>query len=324
MPASAQNARSTAMPPPSKDATRRTLAERAGEIPRSASTAPGSRAYSGAVKPTSLANAGRQPSLSSSTSSMRPPSVNSQRNISNGSFSSSVSSNSRPPSAQSFRPQTAMGNPRIQKPPINQFRPSTAMETYNTGPGAGFSRKRKGKPQFSLDPRGAPQMPAQMQRNVSHDTGMNYKSGWLGVPYRATSLRDVSISTAMSGLSLNDATPKPTVVQSLEVPLTPSQIPRLAPSLLAQSEASSPSKSTSKTPSKSPKKRASPQRFLTRDSNTLAAYETDNQLEQMDNMYSKLMETISGATTESNGLKEMVDVYKARSRLSSPIFAIQY
>jgi len=302
MSASANNARSTAMPPPASTVNRKTLVERAGETARPVSGVSSSRQVSAAVKATSLAGTARQASFSSSTSSMRPPTVNSMRNASNGSFSTSVSSGNRPPSSQYFRPQTAMSNSRIQKPVTNSVRPSTALETHNTGP---QSRKRKGMPQFSLDVDGTP-MPAQMQRNGSHDPIMNYASGWRSKPVYARAMRDISISTAIGQLSLDDATPRPASEAKSEVPLTPSHIPRLAHSVAQQPETPS--------PSKSPRKRAPNMSFLTRDSNTPVALDFEDMEHTISQSLSLFQESITGATAESQGLKDIISMYKGSSR----------
>jgi len=302
--ASANNARSSAMPPPTSTVNRKTLVERAGETVRPMSVASSSRQVSASVTATSLAGTARQASFSSSTSSMRPPSVNPMRNASNGSFSTSISSGSRPPSSQYFRPQTAMGSSRIQKPVTNSVRPSTSMEAHNTGPQA---RKRKGMTQFSLPVDGTP-IPAQMQRNGSQDPNMNYASIWGSKPTHARSGRVFSISTAMGQLSLEDATPRPASDAKSEVPLTPSQIPRLAHSVAQQPETPS--------PSKSPRKRAPTMSFLTRDSNTQVALDMQDIENTISQSLSLFQESITGATAESQSLKDIISVYKGSSRLT--------
>ena len=300
MSASANNARSSAMPPPSANGTRKTLAERAGEVPKSTQVTSNLRIASTAVRGVPLAGTSRQQSFSSSTSSMRPPSVNSSRNVSNGSFTSSVSSSSRPPS-QVYRPQTAMGNSKLQKPVANHVRPSTAMETHNSEFGP---RKRKGMTPFPLHSDGAPKTPAQMQSNGSRDPSTKYSSGWKSIPDIARSIRDFSLNTAMSQLSLNE--PAPTIASQVK-PETPSQIPRLAQSNAPQPEITS--------PSKSPKKAPQRLHFLTRESNTPVALDTDSRIEEL---FCQFKETMNGATTESNSLKDMVNLYKERSKLEYP------
>lgn len=296
------------MPPPPKNGIRKTLAERAGETAKPAPIPLSSRTASAAVKGVPLADTARQTSFSSSVSSMRPPSVTSMRNVSNNSFSSSVSAASRLPSSQFCRPQTALGNSRIQKPVPNSIRPSTAMETHNLGPN---SKKRKGMTNFPLDINGAPKPPAQMQRNGSYDPSMKYTSGWASTLHKARSFRDISLSTAMSRMSLDDPAPKTAPGAKPELPVTPSQIPRLAQPPTQQLEAPS--------PSRSPKKKAQAMQFLTRDSNTLAAWDSDSRLEEIiENHMAVFKESLSGATSESNSLKDMVNMYKARSKSTMP------
>ena len=287
--------------------------ERGGEIPKPASDAAKSRTVSGALKGVALNTLGRQTSFTSSASSMRPPSVTSMRNVSNGSFSSSVSSGTRPPSSHSHRPQTAMGNSRIQKPVTNPARPSTAMETHIAGPG---SKKRKGMSCFPLDVNGTPLRSTQMQRNGSYDPGMNYTSGWESTPETVRSVRNFSLSTAMSQMSLDDMGPRALSTAKPDLALTPSHIPRLAQSVAQRPETPS--------PSRSPKKIAQPLRFLTRESNTPVAWDTDSRLEEVETVCSQMKDQITGVTAESSSLRDMVNVYKARSRLTALLALTNY
>ncbi|SLM37617.1 kinesin-like protein klpa [Lasallia pustulata] len=134
--ASANNVRSSSMlPPPPGTATlkRKTLAERAGEPPRPAPAPPSSRPVSAAVKATAIAGVSRNASFSSSVSS-RAPSVSS-RNVSNSSFASSVGPSTRPPSAQSTRPQTSMAHGRssVQAPKPTPARPASSLDVQPSG-----------------------------------------------------------------------------------------------------------------------------------------------------------------------------------------------
>lgn len=155
-------------------------------------------------------------------------------------------------------------------------------------------------------------MPAQMQRNGSQDPRMNYASGWGSKSVYPLSMRNVSMNTAMSQLSLNDAIPQPAPETKSEVPVTPSQIPRLAHSVAKQSETPS--------PSKSPRKRAPALYFPTRDSNTPLALDIEDIEHTIEHTASQSLsvihESITGATAESQGLKDMISMYRASSRLT--------
>ena len=124
-------------------------------------------------------------------------------------------------------------------------------------------------------------------------------------PVNALSMRDISISTYLGSLHLNEEVPRSTPIVEPEVPLTPSHIPKLVPRP-ARSIQSSPSKSPQKKPPTLPQ-------FLTKETNVPIAWDTDQRLEEVEYMQKQLKEEIKGATAESNGLKEMTTVYKARS-----------
>lgn len=134
MSAAATNARSTMLPPPNNDRKRKTLAERAGEPSRPTPAPPSSRPVNAHVRATSLAGVARETSFSSSVSS-RPSSVASTRNTSGSSYSSSVGPGSRPPSSNSYRPQSAMSHPRFQRPVSSLNRPATSLEAHEEEPG---------------------------------------------------------------------------------------------------------------------------------------------------------------------------------------------
>ena len=314
--ASATNARSRSMLPPPGNLKRKTLAERGGETLRPAPAPPSSRPVHAAVRATSTAGANRQPSFSSSvSSSSRGPSVSSTRNVSSSSYSTSVGPGSRPPST---RPHTAMGAPRIQRPMgYSGYRSSSTMETYIDPPDAAKNAgSREGMTPISL----CSTEPSRTQ----------YVRG----------IRDVSLSTAMMMLSLDEqshpavnkelsctpshlprrvpcaltsvASPEPQAPQSVpkaevEAPYTPSHFPRHVPSVVLRPEYLSPSKSSRKNPKVI--------QFLTKDSNLTAptAWDTSGRLDDMEKMYTELKSKMSDTTTESNSLKEMTAIYKARS-----------
>ena len=289
------------MPPPTNNLKRKTLAERGGETLRPAPVPPSSRPVNAAVKATSIAGAHRVPSFSSSVSS-RTASGSSARSISNSSFSSSVGYGSRPPSAQASRPHTAMSmsNSRIQQPTPTHSRSSSSMEVH---PGTGVG-KRSGRTPFSSS---FNQCKEEIHPRIkgSYETLLSYSSTRASTPPAGRSLREISLNTAMGRLTLNQAlqdTPK----VFTETPHAPSQIPKRVSVTRNASEALSPSKPPQKTPKRLPQ-------FLSRFSNDTIAWDTEGRLEDMERMCSQFKEKIDGATTESNGLKDMVADYKSRS-----------
>ena len=123
------------------------------------------------------------------------------------------------------------------------------------------------------------------------------------------SIRDLSVSTAMNGLKMNDEIPQSIPMVDPEVPQTPSHIPKMVPR---------PTSSATPCPFKSAKKKTPvARRFLTKETNVELAWDTDQRLEEVEYMQRQLKEEIKGATAESNGLKEMTGVYKTRSMSSS-------
>ncbi len=304
MSASATNARTTAMPPPQNTniLKRKTLAERAGEPNgRPAPAPPSSRPVNSNIKTTSIAGISRESSLSSSVSS-RQTSGASTRNVSNSSYSSSVST--RPQSAQLYRPQSAMAaHSRLQKPISTFGRPATSLEVHEEERGiARTIGKRKGRIPLSSCPN--PPGP--------FDTLLSPK-------LRGRSIREFSmnsVTTKFNTLSLKSGPTQSTPKVDVEVPATPSQIPKLVPKVALPIETPSPSKSPKKAPRTS---RALPL-FLNRTSNeVIAAWDHDTRLEELENVCSEFKEKMDGATMESRSLQEIIKVYKIRSGLRSAI-----
>lgn len=295
------------MPPPSNNLKRKTLAERAGETARPAPAPPSSRPVNSYVRATSIAGAARDTSFSSSVSSSRPPSVASGRNVSNSSYSSSVGPGSRPPPVNSYRPQTAMGHSRIQRPTYTQSRPATSLEVHEEDPDATrVGGKRKGRGPFPSPLEEFPEYLKPPKLRGRNDTQMNCTASWESRPHNAKTPRETSLVIALNSLSLNGDIPQSAPKADAVLPPTPSQIPKLIPRAALPAETPSPSKSPKKTPKPLPL-------YLNRESNTLIAWDTDSRLEEVENMCSQFKEKMDGATTESNGLKEMITVYKIRS-----------
>ncbi|KAK4983453.1 kinesin-like nuclear fusion protein, partial [Elasticomyces elasticus] len=338
------------VPQPEPAPKRKTLAERAGEAPRSYPAAPpSSRPVNGAVKATVTAGV-RNTSNGSSVSS-RVPSTSS-RNASAGSSANGVSYNSRTPSsAGSYHAQTAMGQTRVtSSAPAPTPRPSTAMENNAlVGEQPGSLGKRKGTLPISISAFQPTDRLQLRKQRARHDLHGNYipnilsgKSGNVTASGLSQSqsqdssystkeqypFRDVSLSAAFSGLSLKpdalqqaihpddsmfDLRPTSEREKEPECPKTPSYIPKLAPKTPVLRKAVSHQHFT---PATRYKVRAdSPCKFeyLTRDSNTpTPAWDTKGRLEDMELLYSQLKTHLDSATTEKSSLEETMNLYKSR------------
>ncbi|KAH6664954.1 P-loop containing nucleoside triphosphate hydrolase protein [Halenospora varia] len=366
---SENNARAKAisrMPPPSlkhkltgsynepEAKQRKTLAERAGESRSIATATPGPRPV---MRGTTLVGAGRSlvstassfssmrnPSFSSSISS-RTPSVSS-RNTSNGSFSSSIGpGHGRSASANVGRPQSSIFSQSTNSRPTSTLpkaRPATASEQYSEEDD-GSGGKRKGMQDLALVPYPLPSSP-DSSTIQSEKLRMRHSTASLR---SMNSNRDVSVSTAMSRLSIDDREPsqrgrrqadstemklpsKPTLAHKasfsssfrrsrnqtsenmLVLYQTPSgdSVAPQTPSRIPRSK----SLAVLRTPSKSSKSSQNKSLILTRDSNndSLTAWDVRGRLEDMEAMYFDLKDKMDGTSMERNGLEEAVTVYKAR------------
>ena len=281
------------MPPPQNTNVlkRKTLTERAGEpTGRPAPAPPSSRLPNAGAKAMFITGTSRDSSSSSSLS--RQTLGASARNVSNSSFSSSVST--RPPSAQLHRPQSAMAaHSRIQRPVSAIGRPATSLEVHEEEPGiARTIGKRKGRVPLSSCPN-PPGHPYTL-----HSPKIRGRS------FRGCSLG--SLDSKFKTLSLKSEPPQSTPKVDVKFPATPSHIPKRVPPLVVPAETQSPSKSPKKTPKALPL-------FLNRTSNEVIAWDHEVRLEEVDNMALQLKEQVDGATMESRNLKEMTSVYKLRS-----------
>ena len=303
MSASAMNARPMSMPPPQNvnALKRKTLAERAGEpTGRPAPAPPSSRPINAHVRATSIAGLSRDSSLSSSVSS-RQTSGASTRNVSNSSHSSSVGT--RPPSAQLYRPHSAMAaSSRIQKPVSTIGRPATSLEVHEEEPGISQTiGKRKGRIPLSScpNPPGSP--------DILHSPKL-----------RGRSIREISVcslNNKFNALSLKSCPTQSTPKVDVEIPATPSHIPKPVSHVALPAEVLSPNKSPKKTPRTLPPLPL----FLNRTSNEVIAWDHNGRLEEVENMCLQFKEKMDGATMESKNLKEITGVYKIRSRSSVAI-----
>ncbi|KAF8860440.1 kinesin-domain-containing protein [Acephala macrosclerotiorum] len=336
------------------DPKRKTLVERAGEPRSIAAPTPSSRSH---VKATSLVGAskpghGRNPSFTSSISSSRTPSATS-RNTSNSSYASSIGPASRPASAYGNRAPTSMGfsQSTTTRPTtgIPKSRPVTSIENYSDDEDDPAQGKRKGmQPLTSLPSSYALPVPAEgftirNRKLRGHQSMTEMRS--------PTKFRDVSVSTAMSMLSIDEevksnrpqdhqarswrAKPpsksishKPSIstgmrnmkIQSAgnEVVLYqgPGEVAPVCPK--TPSHIPVPSKveafNATPTPRRNPKPSPSKTPFLSKESGLtqFTGWDVNGRLENMEAMYTKLQETLNGSSLERSGLEEAVKVFKAR------------
>ncbi len=188
------------LPPATTGTKRKTLADRAGE-PRRAPQAPSINATTIAgTKPSSWGGNYRQPSVSSSIASSRPLSVASSRNISGGSCTSTMSTTSRPPSAQANRPQSAMAASRIQRPQSTHGRSASSLNASVAQPGAGRAQgQRSGRTLFPSTLTNCPESLEIGKTRGSHDTQTQSISEWASSKIASGSSRIFLLPTTMNG-----------------------------------------------------------------------------------------------------------------------------
>lgn len=318
------------LPPPSGALKRKTLAETAGEVKRPTPAPPSSRPVNAAVKATTIAGLSRQTSYSSSTSS-RPPSVTSMRNVSSTSFSSSVGG-TRPPSSAGHRPHASTSSFSMQKHTMASRRPASSFDNrldHNRTVQA--NGNRDSMTPFHSTTKKFPK-PREYASFASYEDQNDSISNWSNSVLSSTqtlrhskSLRDISLTKALGALSLNAHDCVSIPEERLKTPTTPSNIPKRKISKLSLAQAYAP-------PIKSPRKTPKPiEPLLNKYSNIkapLVAWDTESRLENVEHMYSELEKTfektVKTTTTESNSLKETIGLYKARSRYVSLLAIDQF
>ncbi|KLJ08790.1 kinesin family member C1 [Blastomyces silverae] len=290
---------------------RKTLAERGGETRK--------QNHFGHSASKSMSS---KPLYSASTStSSRPASAASRNNPYNpNSSSNGPSSRTRSSARNIARPQTSFGYGRSHGG--SSPRPITSMSTRDDDLHDSVLGKRKGMNAFSLT-----RSPFSLQSNAgpaarrgSYDNHMNYTSDWSS-SFAAQSIsysprepvRDVSLSTAMKGLTLNPhsssvaPSPRDEVQEmsgpDIRVPKSPVRRPNcpVTPSPIIF-------RSLKKSPRKSPPK---VKQFLTRGS-SVEAWDQDAKMEKMHAMCDLFLNKFQGTTNQSAGLKEAIELYKSR------------
>ena len=338
MSAATNNARSLAMPPPVNGLKRKTLADRAGETSRPAPATSISRplsSFAGSVS--SSTNPYEMPASSSVSSTSRPASAFSNRNASNGSHSSSVGPGSRPAPARSYRAQSAMGYTREQRPMSYQARPATSLEIHDEEPGGTRKRaKEKCMAPISSHLQDPPCKLAMVERGREDNCRLRGKVMQSNDAHDLSNSHGFSLSKRLDEVSLNwhetlevkglkhspvqRNADHPTPLTCLEQPAPiadacfpepSSHIPRLVPHVAPPLEPLV----LIKSPRKTPKKPCDLPLFLNRETNTTIAWDTDSRLDELESQHARFKEEISRATSQSNSLHEMIQVYKLRSKL---------
>lgn len=307
-------------------------------------------------------NASRNSSLSSSISS-RAPYVASSRTTS---FSSSVGPGARPATAYGARPQSSMAfshSTSTRPTSLQRPRPATSMANRWGDDNNDNSRNGKGK---GMIPQ--PLNPSSFQSKQGYSTIQIRKSRnsrsmhSLGSLRSIGNIRDVSVSTAMSMLRIDDGLNSDNCkeYQAMEEPVqrlltaVPSST-RLnntsqrnigvdsSENALVLFKAAGDSLVAPKTPSQIPVlskmeavvatpatpckiPKASPVKtpFLSKSSNITAftAFDIEGRLGNMEEMYTDLKEKFSGTNAERNGLEEAVALYKARGKFLLPLLLV--
>ncbi|KAI4144301.1 MAG: hypothetical protein L6R39_004247 [Caloplaca ligustica] len=228
-----------------------------------------------------------------------------------------------------------MAGSRIQRPSFAQGRPASSMETHDFGPGPATGRSQcrsSGRDPYFPNLNTCSETLEVSEGYASSDTQPQLPLGRVSSIPQGQSQRNASLSTALDHLSLSDSRPgcDPEVAPKREVSLTtamgnmslikwehaqeavppnlttPSHIPKPMPRAIPSTPVPSPVKTPKKTP-------APNVRFMNRYTNMpFEVFDSDDRLMNMENMMSDFQKTLSGATTESNGLKETIAVLKAR------------
>ncbi|MCJ1438409.1 kinesin-like nuclear fusion protein [Xylographa pallens] len=308
--ASATNARaSTMLPPPPGTLKRKTLVDRAGEPARAAPAPPSTRPVNATGKASLIAGISRQASYTSLTSS-RPGSVSSNRNVSNASFTSSLSGG-RPPSTQSFRPNASISSSTSSRPRLTFDKtPGYFDQHLDSSQSMQTNGNRTSMTPFHSTLRKVSTLQENSLRKRYNNVQDPFITDWSAsvscaskTTRRIKSLRDISLSTRLGGLSLNDNNCTLIAEEIPEPPCTPSHIPRKKMSRLSLTSATS----------MSPKKQKAVS-FLTKDSNTTAIdWSLESRMETMESSYIEIKEKMNDTLVESSGLKDTIGKYKARA-----------
>ncbi|KAI9641423.1 kinesin-like nuclear fusion protein [Ciborinia camelliae] len=339
-------------------AKRKTLVERAGELPSTMTRTPSVRKT--AVKGTSLVdiknnftqpqqsrNTSHSSSISSGSISSRTPSASS-RHTSSSSFSRSVGPG-RPKSAFGSRPPsfsqstTSRPNTSQAKGRSHASKSSTSSDDDGMPPPGGRRVPMLPVPVFASSDELDGDSDLEVKKVRGHRSTNSMSS-----LCSQENLRDLSVSTALSRLKINDEQTNPSAGYNLNS--SPRKPPRLRhkfsqsvgsrnmrldneEAALVLYKAPDHSSVAPKTPSHIPvlvksefvthtpvspckNSKISPSKtpYLTRDSNipALLAFDVRGRLETMEAMYTKLESTVTGTNKDHDDLRNAVSAYKAK------------
>lgn len=279
------------MGPPPNTSKRKFDAEGQGEPSRSG---PSSRPANSMSNKSLIAKLAPQMSLSKPAAGRAA--------VGNNSLCNGVAPDRRGFHNQNDRPQSATSNSRTQRTSSSQNRPNSSSDRHPRPP-KGYQRiGNKGRISFPSNPLQENKSPVKPESIGCYDPQIYCDLDWES-PCAKGRNRDFTVISALKGLTANGKT---TPIVDMNASSTPSQIPLRASTHSACTKISS--------PSKSPKKALSQGRFLTRDSNTPAAWDTEDRFENMETRFSELKEIIGGATSEGANLKDMIAIYKTKGR----------
>lgn len=332
---SVHNARQKGMrpPPPVNSLKRKTLAEQANEPYRPATVAPGSRVSSNTIKGGSLASLNRHNSYASSTSS-RPASAasSSYRNASNSSIFSQSYGSGRTVSSQSSRPHTvASVYPNGPKYGATSQRSMSSVDQHgrdvrdvnDNGSSNNSMRKVSSSSRQSSTSRKREEI-LQESRDSQSGSSSLWPSSYPRSALRGRSvrcLRDVSLSTQMSTLTIKDKDiwqdqdlkESAKVERICNAPQTPSMIPKKKQSIpfTPAPEVASPTKTRKKTPK-------AVGWYLTKDSNIkVADSDVGDRMGRIESCYEEIKGQVEAATGERENFTETLLLLKTRSRSTS-------
>jgi len=289
----------------------------------------------------------------SRTASSRAPSASSRNNSqgSHGNFSSSVGQNNRPQTSYGHRSGSSFSQSTRTTSALPKSRPATAMaQRHEEEEISGSGGRRKGTTLLTFIPFciASNDEYSMLQNSKLQEPALGLSSR---LPRSSSNSRDLSLSTAMTRLTLDEEAEScdEKEIQAISLTLKPprrAQLSKINIDLMDQKINSSkdafvlyedpgdslvapktPSrvpvlskmeavKNTPATPYKAPKQSPQKTPFLTKDSNITGfiAWDVDGRLEHMESMYSKFEETIKSTTFDRNGLEEALNAYKARCK----------
>ncbi|KAL9111264.1 MAG: hypothetical protein Q9227_004343 [Pyrenula ochraceoflavens] len=284
--------------------TRKTLAERAGEVNTIPAAPPSSRTVNSAVK--AVTQAGPARNASSSSASSRSTTATS-RHTSNTSFSSSVGSSLRPPSVQGLsRPPSYRPTSRVNLKQTSR-RPATALGN-NDGDG-GLPKNGNGTNKISSNHNSRNMHPPKTRALQRRLGAANCSRTGKSEIMRSEGLG--SLESRMKGLTLEPDLPAEHMakdVKNLKGNCTsPSKIPRL------MTPGPSPYVPLSPCPNKLPqsRKKTPIKSFLTKESLARQEWTPPEFMQTFERTFSDISMKLNSNMVESSGLKEAIVVHKA-------------